>query len=67
MRIDSPGAVLRSRYFLVGAGAKVRLPATASTLDKTGEILNDILFVSSQIDKRLFKKQILVHKWKFSS
>ena len=42
-------------------------PISGSTLDKTGEFLNDILFVNSHIDKRLFKKQILIHKWKFSS
>ena len=35
-------------------------PGSGSTLDKTDEILNDILFVSSHIDKRLFKKQIPV-------
>ena len=38
---------------------------SGSTLDKTDEILNDILFVSSHIDKRLFKKQI--NKRNFSS
>ena len=42
-------------------------PGSGSTLDKTDEILNDILFVSSHIDKRLFKKQILINKWNFSS
>ena len=46
-------AVLRSRYLLVGAGVKVRLHLK----DKTEEILNDILFVSSHIDKRLVKKR----------
>ena len=57
--------MLRSRsepvpYFLVGAGAgvKVRLRLT---LDKTDEILNDILFVNSHIDKRQFKKRILIN------
>ena len=45
----------RSRYFLVeaGAGVKVWLPAPApgsgSTLDKAEEILNDILFICSKI------------------
>ena len=34
----------------------------SSTLDKTDEIQNNILFVSSHVDKKLFKKQILVHK-----
>ena len=48
---------VQSRYFLdlyTGSGS-------VSTLDKTDKVLNDtgILFVSSQIDKRLFKKQIL--------
>ena len=40
---------------------KVRLPAPALpyTVDKTEEILNDILFVRSSIDLRLFQKQIL--------
>ena len=39
---------------------------SGSTLDKTDKILNDILFVSSQIDKslvnRVFKKLILINK-----
>ena len=46
-----------------------RSPGSGSTIDKTDEILNDILFVSSHIDKmlpvfnkRLFKKQILINK-----
>ena len=45
-------AVWRSRDFLVGAGVKVRLPAPTLpyTVDKTEEILNDILFVRSSID-----------------
>ena len=50
----------RSRYFLVGAGVKVRVPAPApcygSTLDKTEEILNDILVVNKytiKVDSRL--------------
>ena len=34
----------------------------SSTLDKTDEIQNNILFVSSHVDKKLFNKQILVHK-----
>ena len=42
-------------------------PGSGSTLDKTDEILNDFLFVSSHIEKRLFKKQILINKWNFSS
>ena len=37
-------------------------PASGSTLDKTDEILNEILFVSAHIDKRLFKKQMLINK-----
>ena len=40
-------------------------PGSGSTIDKshkTVEILNDILFVSSHIDKSLFKKQILINK-----
>ena len=32
---------------------------SGSTLGKTDEILYDIFFVSSHIDERLFKKQIL--------
>ena len=32
-------------------------PGSGSTLDKTKEILNDILVVHSKIDKRLIKKQ----------
>ena len=40
---------------------------SGSTLEKKDEIHNNILFVNSHIDKRLFKKQILIHKWKFSS
>ena len=32
----------------------VQRSVSGSTLDKTYEIHNDILFVSSQIDKRLF-------------
>ena len=32
---------------------------SGSTLDKTDEVLNDILFVSSHIDKRLFKNKYL--------
>ena len=40
-------------------------PGSGSTLDKTEEILNDILFVCSNID--LIKKQILTSKWTFSS
>ena len=39
----------------------LRNPA-GSTLNKTDEILNDILIVSSHIDKRLFKKKILINK-----
>ena len=39
----------RSRYFLVGAGVKVQLRLFI-TVDKTEEILNDILFVYSNID-----------------
>ena len=31
-------------------------PGSGSTIDKTDEILNDILFICSHIDKRLFKK-----------
>ena len=56
-----------SRDILVGAGVKVRLHRT---VDKTEEILNDILFVCSNIDLRLgtgtavpvIKKQIPVSK-----
>ena len=40
----------QSRDFLVGAGAGVKF---RSMLDKTEEILHDILFVHSPIDKRL--------------
>ena len=42
-------------------------PGSGSTLDKTGKFLHDILSVSSHIDKRLFKKQILINNWNFSS
>ena len=35
---------------LVGASVKVRLSGSGSTLDKTEEILNDILFVGSNVD-----------------
>ena len=56
--------VFRSLYFLAGAGVMVRLHLT---VDKTDEVLNAILFVSSHIDKRLFKKRILKNKWHFSS
>ena len=38
------------------------MAGSGSTLDKTGEFFIDILFVSSHIDKRLFKKQILINK-----
>ena len=31
-------------------------PGSGSTIDKTNKILNDILFVSFHIDKRLVKK-----------
>ena len=41
--------VLRSRDFLVGAGASVR-SGSGSILDKTEEILNDFFFVHSHID-----------------
>ena len=40
----------QSRDFLVGAGAGVKF---RSMLDKTEEILHDILFLHSPIDKRL--------------
>ena len=53
-----------SRYLLVLFGRSrsgCKGPAS-STLDKTDEIENNILFVSSHVDKKLFKKQILVHK-----
>ena len=42
-------------------------PGSGSKLDKTEEILNDILFVHSHIDKRLIKKQIPQNKSIFSS
>ena len=45
----------------------VQRSGSGSTIDKTDEILNEILFVSSHIDKRLFKKQILINKLNFSS
>ena len=45
----------------------LRRSGSGSTIDKTEEILNDILFVSSHIDKKLFKKQILISKLNFSS
>ena len=65
--------VFRSRDILVGAGVgvKVRLRLTAPappycTVDKTEEILNDILFVPSNIDSWLINKQIIKNKWIFS-
>ena len=42
-------------------------PGSGSTLDKTEEILNDIVFVWSNTEKMLIKKQILKSKWIFSS
>ena len=47
----------------------VKRSGSGSTLDKTVKVLNDILFISSHIDKRLFNKQVteLIHKWNFSS
>ena len=42
-----------SRDILVGAGVKVRLHRSDRTVDKTEEILNDVLFVCSNIDLRL--------------
>ena len=59
-----------SRDILVGAGVKVRLHRSDRTVDKTEEILNDVLFVCSNIDLRLgtgtavpvIKKQIPVSK-----
>ena len=54
-------AVLQSRSRLeqvtILFGVKVRLH-----FDKTEEILNEIVFVYSHIDIRLFKKQILKNK-----
>ena len=53
---------------MVGAGAGVQvrfqLPAPAPlycTVYKIYKIINDILFVSSHIDKRLFKKRKLLN------
>ena len=52
--------MFRSRYFLVVAGAGVK-SGSSSTVHKIDEIFNDtgILFVSSHIDKRLFKNKYL--------
>ena len=50
--------VLRSR----NRSEPVQRSGSGSTIDKTDEFHNDILFVSFHIDTRLFKKQILVHK-----
>ena len=65
--------VFRSRDILVGAGVgvKVRLRLTAPappycTVDKTVAILNDILFVPSNIDSWQINKQIIKNKWIFS-
>ena len=67
-------AVLRNRsrsepvlYGRSRSRCKGPAPGPGSTLDKTDEILNDILFDSSHIDKKLFKKRILINKWHFSS
>ena len=71
--VAEPEPVLfgRSRYFSAGAGVKVRLrlpaPVSGSSLEKTDEILNDIIFVCSNFDKMLIKKQVLRHKLIFSS
>ena len=52
----------------VGAGTfwsepePVLRSGSGSTLYKTDEVLNDILFVTFHIDKRLFKKRILINK-----
>ena len=46
----------QSRYFW---SEPVQRSGSSSSIDKTDEILNDILFVISHIDKKLFKKQIL--------
>ena len=51
----------------VGAGTfwsepgPVKRSGSGSTLDKTDEVLKNILFVSAHIDKRLFKKRILIN------
>ena len=43
-------------------GRSHQLPAPSPPyVHKTDEILNDILFVSFHIDKRLFKKRILIN------
>ena len=66
---DPPSSWIRSvaEPVLFGQSrSRCKGPAPGSALDKD-EILHDILFVSSHIDKRLFKKQILLNKWNFSS
>ena len=48
----------QSPYILVGDGVRVRLQGGeggCSTLDKTEEILYDILIICSHIDEMLFK------------
>ena len=52
----------RSRYVLVGRSRSqcegpAPAPGSSSTLDKTKEILNDILFVCSNIDEMLIKNK----------
>ena len=55
--VAEPKPVLFGRILCKGP-----VPAPGSTFDKTDQILNDILFVSSHIDKRLFNNQILINK-----
>ena len=54
--------VLQSRYILAGAGAGVKVRLWLHiTVDETEEILNDIIFVRSNIDKRLIKKILKIN------
>ena len=52
-----------------GAGTFLSEPVwrsgSGSSIDKTEEILNDILFVRYRIDQRLIKKQMPKNKWIF--